>query len=783
MTEPINLKKKKKEKRERSVKGALDDLKEQILNKELLAPIPLDRFFEELGEYPQRTLRNIFQHFYDTIHHYVPEGEDEYPNDPESASMITYDCTNLFIRGTNKPYFVDRLFSNRLINLANSFKHGNMQNKIYVFSGPHGCGKSTFLENLLLKCQEFSKTQEGALYEIFWRLDIDELGGYQNLKSSARNCGSDELEDIINRREIMRRPNEKYLDVPCPNHNHPILIVPKAEREVLLERIIQDARFKEKLFTSTEYEWVFKDEPCTICSSLYRVVTSILQNSEEQNGEEKEEERPHVLDMVFAKRYIFDRRLGIGVSVFNPGDHMDRKPIRNPELQMRLNSLLKDSTAVNYTQSWLGKTNNGIICLMDIKGHNVERLKSLHSIISDGYHKVDNLEEEIKSLFFASINPEDRRIIDEEKSFRDRVVEIRIPYVLDYNTDMAIYRNKFGKEIRNKFLPGVLERFAQAIISSRIPGSSEALTKWIKNPKAYSKHCDEQMLLLKMELYTGNLPAWLSDEDKKSFSPEVRRALMKESATEGEEGISGRESELLLVDLCSVYARNGKPVTMQMVKDFFGKTKKDLEGRGSEKFLASLVDSYDHYLLQDVKESLYNYNEAQIRQDIKDYLVSVPHEFDAPRKVRNEYTGQVMEVTGQSLQYFEDRVNKGKMSDEKRREFRDRVTNKYSSKTLNTEIRVQGKDIEETEQFKELYDAYARNLKENILDPVKNNEHFRHALQDYGTEQFSVYDKRTRADVALLMRNLQGKFRYTEEGAKQVSLYVIDQKLAEKFPG
>ena len=50
---------------------------------------------------------------------------------------------------------------------------------------------------------------------------------------------------------------------------------------------------------------------------------------------------------------------------------------------------------------------------MDVKSHNTERLIELHNIISEGLHKVEDIEENVNSLFLALMNPEDKKNIKE----------------------------------------------------------------------------------------------------------------------------------------------------------------------------------------------------------------------------------------------------------------------------------------------------------------------------------------------------------------------------------
>ena len=183
-----------------------------------------------------------------------------------------------------------------------------------------------------------------------------------------------------------------------------------------------------------------------------------------------------------------------------------------------------------------------VLALMDIKEHNIERLKNLHGVISDGVHKVLLIEEQIKSFFIGLINPEDKHHFDNVKSFQDRIVTVDIPYILDYKTEVAIYTNKFGKKICERFLPRVLNNFAKIIISSRMMQNSPGINRWITNIENYRKYLDKNKLLLKMDIYTGIIPTWLSDEDLGRFDKEMRKAVLADSDREGKKGFSGRQS-------------------------------------------------------------------------------------------------------------------------------------------------------------------------------------------------------------------------------------------------
>lgn len=759
-----------------NIRKAMQHIDSSMRNRDQCDTVSFEEFLKLLVKRPASVMRNAFQVFHDMIKHYVGEGIDEYPDDPESIGFVYYDTSKLFVDGSDHPFFADRPFANRLINLVESLRRGTQQNKIYIFEGPHGCGKSTFLNNLVMKFEEYANTRDGMRFETVWRLkwqkldnasDAATLAVFEKLLQMEENKERD-MHDLSEGHFGHLLSTDDYIEVPCPSHDNPILLIPKKYRREFFDELLENDEFKWKLFTEKEYEWVFRDSPCTICSSLYGLLFNRLQNPAD------------VFEMIYARPYKFNRRLGQGISVFNPGDKPSKQnPRSNSMLQNRINRLFKDSNQVNYYYSRYANTNNGIYALMDIKTHNKERLIELHNIVSEGLHKVGDIEENVNSIFIALMNPEDKEHIKDLQSFTDRIETINIPYVLDVNTEVEIYRGIFGKRLDSSFLPRVLENFARVIISSRLKLKSEALLEWIGNPEKYKIYCDENLQLLKMAIYSGHIPSWLSEEDRKKFTAKRRRRIIAESEKEGAQGFSGRDSIKIFNEFYSTYAKEDKLINMSFLYSFFHKVRKDLNESIPKGFLDSLLHMYNYTVLQEVKESLYYYNEEQISRDIQNYLFAI--NFETGSVERSRFTGDKIEVTENFFDNIETRLLGEDVIKDRRIAFRKETQKEYASETLPQEILLQGKSVTETKLYESMFDRYVYNLKEKALDPFLENENFRRAIKDYDKEAFKTYDKRIRNEVAFLINNLCNKYGYTQQGAKEVCIYVVDNDLAKKF--
>jgi predicted Ser/Thr protein kinase len=755
------------------IRKAMHKLQESQRGNEAASAISFESFLVQLRAHPERLIRNVHQVFHDMVYSYVGGGVDEYPDDPETINFIAYDCAPLFVENSDTPFFADRIFANRLMNTVDGFRGGAQQNKIFIFDGPPGCGKSIFLNNLLQKFEEYANSERGCRYETVWHLDRKILGEVLEAEASpvleklAQVLGVGEDEDLRPRPDN-HHPMHGFVEVPCPSHDNPLLLVPKDQRADFLDDLFENDEFKWNLSYSKEYDWVFQSNPCTICTSLYDALLHKLGDPEA------------VFEMIHARPYRFNRRLGEGITVFNPGDRAARQPIlTNPQLQKRVSQLLQDSNQVRYIFSRYARTNNGVYALMDIKGHNKERLLELHNIISDGVHKVDEIEENVNSLFLGVMNPEDNKNIRGFQSLTDRIEFINISYVLDSATEVMIYKNTFGHHIGESFLPRVLENFARIIISSRLNEKSQACLDWIGDPKKYKLYCDENLHLLKMAIYTGVIPNWLDEEDRHKFTAKVRRKIIAEAENEGDKGFSGRDAIDIFQDLLSSYGREDGLISMDSLSNFFNKTRPELAKMIPKGFLASLRRMYDYQILQEVKESLYYYNEEQISRDIQNYLFALNYEPGTTAVC--SYTGEKLNITESFLAGIEEHLLGSEVREGRRKEFRAETQREYTSRTLTQEIMVEGMDITATGLFHDLHKRYVFSLKEKVLEPCLKSTNFRRALKDYGTDDFKTYDQRIREDVSYLLANLSDRYGYNEKGAREVCIYVLDNNLAEEF--
>ena len=282
-----------------------------------------------------------------------------------------------------------------------------------------------------------------------------------------------------------------------------------------------------------------------------------------------------------------------------------------------------------------------------------------------------------------------------------------------------------------------------------------------------------------MEIYTGFIPPWLTEEDRKRLTAKRRRQIISEGENEGHKGFSGRDALKIFGEFYSTFARKDKLITMTTLVAFFTKVHPELGKQLPTGFLDSLMGLYNFTILQEVKESLYYYNEEQISRDVQNYLFAVNFEPEVDETCT--WTKDKLHISESFFEGIENRLLRANGDREQRLAFRKEIQREYAAHTLTQEILFEGKPITETRLYRTLFEKYVFNLKEKALDPFLENANFRRAIKDFGKEDFKTYDKRIRDDVTFLIGNLCSKFRYTKNGAKEVCIYVIDNDLAKAY--
>lgn len=68
---------------------------------------------------------------------------------------------SLLVANCDNPFFSHNLFAKRFLELVSTIRRISGQNRLILLESPPGCGKSTFLNNLIQKVKECASTPDG----------------------------------------------------------------------------------------------------------------------------------------------------------------------------------------------------------------------------------------------------------------------------------------------------------------------------------------------------------------------------------------------------------------------------------------------------------------------------------------------------------------------------------------------------------------------------------------------------------------------------------------------
>lgn len=161
-------------------------------------------------------------------------------------------------------------------------------------------------------------------------------------------------------------------------------------------------------------------------------------------------------------------------------------------------------------------------------------------------------------------------------------------------------------------------------------------------------------------------------------------------------------------------------------------------------------------------------------EDVLHYFWAI--DYDVGTKMVCPYTGKEVEITKDFFKFMATRLAGKEMTDAQAEQF----AQETQKKSVTIRAR-EGITIREMDLYRDLMDAYRINLKEKVLQPFVKNENFREAIKSFGKPEFDTFDSRLKEHVVHMIHTLVTKFGYTEQGAKEICLYVLDKNLHGKF--
>jgi serine protein kinase len=645
-------------------------------------------FFEylDLAAKNPSVARNAYQRVYDMILHF---GTSRY-------TYLRHDYVHYNFFDDPIDEGRDAIFGldPALMHLVDIFKSASQgygtDRRILLLHGPVGSSKSTIARLLKKGMEHYARLDDGALYTFSWRMPGEHDG---------------------------------FEVIPCPMHEEPLKLIPKAARREVLSQLNADLPEDKQIRIEGDLD--------PLCRKIY---TDLLLK---YDGDWKK-----VLEHVTVRRVLLSEKDRVGIGTFQPKDEKNQDSTElTGDINYRKIALYgsdSDPRAFNFDGE-LNIANRGICEFIEVLKLDVAFLYDLlgasqeHCIKPKKFAQTD-----IDEVILGHTNePEYRKLQSNElmEAFRDRTLKVDVPYNTRLHDEVKIYEKDFNKErVRGIHVaPHTIEVAAMwAVLTRLLEPKKAGLT-----------------LMQKLKLYDGkSIPGFTEDSVKE---------LREESPREGMQGISPRYiQDKLSNSLVSEQAQQDRCINPFMLMNELENglahhsliTDENLKKRYKE-LLSVVREEYEDTLKHEVQRAI-SADEEAIKRLCTNYIENV-RAYTQHEKVRNKYTGKDEEPDERLMRSIEEKID---IPDSRKDDFRQEIMNYIGALSLD------GKKFEYNTNAR-LQKALELKLFEDSRDTIK--------LKNVVS---GVVDEETQAKIDVVKQRLIKYFGYNETSATDVLNYV-----------
>lgn len=335
---------------------------------------------------------------------------------------------------------------NYIVGKIKSFANQDRIGKMILLKGPTGTAKSTHLICIASAVQEFSKTEEGAVYTISWEIPYN-FGeqfefGIQLGKGSQKSTQS--------KKNIIKKT--------CDFNDSPLFILPKELRKEFLENLEKEHNLEGQLTKETNLD----GELCVNCNRIYNRLLNHFKGDHRK-----------VWEYVQVDRMI--------LSLFGNTGVIKIDPQKNPDFNVReekiwgyreLPSIMHDISFMTPSSGGIHRGNRGMIEYSDIFKRSSEYLKCLLDVVQEGIISEGSIRVNLDSILFATSNEEDFLRFTQDPlyvPFRRRLDAVDLGYSLKISDEIKIHSNNFDfLKTQIEFCPFTEEALSTWAVTTRM---------------------------------------------------------------------------------------------------------------------------------------------------------------------------------------------------------------------------------------------------------------------------------------------------------------------------
>jgi len=639
-------------------------------------------------------------------------------------------------------------------NIKNFMEEG-YNNKFLLLVGPNGSSKSSLVKKMMYAAEDYSHTDEGALFTFSWIFPIDHF-----VKGSLGLSGEKNDKNIQSYAYLEDKDISAIL--PSELKDHPLLLLPMKTRQQLFETYFKN---DEHRLETIRKSYLYTGD----LSQRNRLIFDALLKNYKGSFQE-------VLKHIRVERLYINRRYSIGATTIEPQLHVDAQ-LQQITMDRRLASLPPSLQSLNLysINGEVVLANRGILEFSDLLKRPLDTFKYLLMTMESKTINLHGILTELDIFFIGSSNEIHFSAFKQHpdfNSFKGRFNFLRVPYLLSYRDEEKIY----GEQIQNLkeislFEPHALKSLCLWAVMSRMRAPSGA--NYVE--EKLGKIAEMLSPIEKCFYYADlDIPDHFDSETKqllKSSLNFVMKEFENDPMYEGKFGISPREVKQMIYDL----AYQHKNVTFVDVLDYLKivsekKAEYDFlnitpigEYHHSYKFIDLIQSHALQRLDNEVRESLGLVDDRSYDDYISKYILSINATIKG-EKIKNMVTGKFESPDTYFIKEFETNIQ----LNESPEKFRSSLIARLGAFALDNP----GKPIVYTKVFEDLshtlQESYRKEQKK-IIDRI--NSH----LMLYLTDHTNV-PKDVKEMIDRILENLVKKHGYSQDGAISSLQYLLKMR-------
>lgn len=720
--------------------------------------LSFEEYLELVAKKPKMLLRTSAQYIKDMI-----DSFGTYETENGHEGIQTHYTLFERSRGRNKPAIVGQQEAHaNIYKILEQFVRQGRVDKLILLHGPNGSSKSSTAEALAQALEEYSRSDEGAIYRFNWVFPNEKLG-HEGLSTSegGKKIGFGDAPGLKNQKGSFAHltDDELLCKVISELRENPVFLLPSPKRIAFLQKIHSEP------FENLP-SFLIESDLSTKNKKIFEALLVAYHGDLEK-----------VLRHVQVERFFFSSRYRNGIATVEPQmtiDAQDKQITMERHLQ-NLPPILQNIRFFEPSGD-LVDANRGFIEFADLLKRPLEAFKYLLTTVermsinlSSGYADLD-------LVMMASAN---EKHLDAFKaspdwaSFKGRFELVRVPYLLSSKLESKIYEEDVRTIERTRPIgPHALDLLAKWAVLTRLrPPDPEFFDFNSRNLIARIDPFE------KLALYDGMEPSLHFTEAEKSQLKKLVTEIKRESQSthfyEGRFGASPREMKMLLyfasqhptrdqVSALAIFDEVEKLMMDRSVYDYL-----QFEPRSGyhdfKEFLKFIKFTYAQNFQREFLISLNLFDEEQYNQAFQKYLKHVVA-FLKKESIQNEITQKLENPSENIMDEMEGLLG---LSGEKR-ELRENLVAKIAS----WRVENPGTELNVTSVFRTELQTIEQKIYENkkeLIEKVKG------AMMTLGTEDYEKLPADQLSVCNQTYENLCHRFNYTRHTAWESLVFLRSQ--------